>query len=187
MSQRATMGRVGRSSLLALIVILLVLGSWAALRLGPPSRRPPPEVPARGESRGEPVTHDAIEAPHPPEPEIVFFTVGRGPEGVAFDGTTIWVANQFSDSVTRLRAADGANVCVTKSGSNTLTKLRAGDGAVLGTFAVGDGPSGVAFDGASIWVANFFGQSVLKLRPSDGAVLATVAVPDGPADVLAAG
>src|SRR5207249_7395436 len=56
-----------------------------------------------------------------------------------------------------------------------------------GTFAVGDGPSGVAFDGASIWVANFFGQSVLKLRPSDGAVLATVAVPDGPADVLAAG
>src|SRR5437879_6747316 len=103
MSQRATMGRVGRSSLLALIVILLVLGSWAALRLGPPSRRPPPEVPARGESRGEPVTHDAIEAPHPPETEIVFFTVGRGTEGVALGGKTMWVGWQISNSVARRR------------------------------------------------------------------------------------
>ena len=142
MSQRATMGRVGRSSLLALIVILLVLGSWAALRLGPPSRRPPPEVPARGESRGEPVTHDAIEAPHPPEPEIVFFTVGRGPEGVAFDGANIWVANFLS---------------------NNVTKLRASDGGFVGTFSVGASPFGAAFDGANIWVANATSNSVSKL------------------------
>ena len=154
------MGRVGRSSLLALIVILLVLGSWAALRLGPPSRRPPPEVPARGESRGEPVTHDAIEAPHPPEPEIVFFTVGRGPEGVAFDGTTIWVANQFSDSVTRLRAADGA---------------------VLGTVPVGSRPLAVAFDGINAWVTNNRSGTVTKLHATDGAVLGAFPVGEGPA------
>src|ERR1700680_3023816 len=61
------------------------------------------------------------------------FAVGVNPEGVAFDGANIWVAN---------------------NGSNTVTKLRASDGANLGTFAVGGGPEGVAFDGANIWVTN---------------------------------
>src|SRR5207253_11447517 len=51
------------------------------------------------------------------------FHVGTGP--AAFDGANIWVANQGSNSVTKLRASDGAN---------------------LGTFAVGDSPSGIAFD-----------------------------------------
>ena len=55
------------------------------------------------------------------------------PRGVAFDGTSIWVANYFSDNV---------------------TKLRASDGAALGTFAVGSTPDAVAFDGTSIWVTN---------------------------------
>jgi DNA-binding beta-propeller fold protein YncE len=52
---------------------------------------------------------------------------------VAFDGSSIWVANW---------------------NSNNVTKLRASDGAALGTFAVGANPLGVAFDGSSIWVAN---------------------------------
>src|SRR5437016_1620158 len=56
------------------------------------------------------------------------FAVGKSPYGVAFDGANIWVANQSS---------------------NNVTKLRASDGVVLGTFAVGSGPSGVAFDGAN--------------------------------------
>jgi hypothetical protein len=59
--------------------------------------------------------------------------VGNAPFGVAFDGASIWVANAFSDNV---------------------SKLRASDGATLGTFAVGDSPRAVAFDGANIWVAN---------------------------------
>jgi DNA-binding beta-propeller fold protein YncE len=36
-----------------------------------------------------------------------------------------------------------------------VTKLRASDGTVLGTFAVGSNPVGVAFDGANIWVGNY--------------------------------
>ncbi|HTD23717.1 MAG TPA: hypothetical protein VK738_13750 [Terriglobales bacterium] len=59
------------------------------------------------------------------------FAVGNSPEGVAFDGANIWVAN---------------------NNGNTVSKLRASDGAVLGTFAVGLSPYGVAFDGANIWV-----------------------------------
>src|ERR1700745_1204336 len=55
------------------------------------------------------------------------FAVGTNPFGLAFDGANIWVANNGSDNV---------------------TKLRASDGKVLGTFAVGSNPIGVAFDGA---------------------------------------
>ena len=39
-------------------------------------------------------------------------------------------------------------------GSNNVTKLNT-SGTVLGTFAVGPGPWGVAFDGANIWVTNY--------------------------------
>jgi ubiquinone/menaquinone biosynthesis C-methylase UbiE len=46
------------------------------------------------------------------------FTVGSNPVGMAFDGTSMWVANR---------------------GSTTVTKLRASDGSVLGNFTV---PSG---------------------------------------------
>src|SRR5271165_3660461 len=70
------------------------------------------------------------------------FSVGSGPQGVAFDGANIWVANAGSNNVTKLRAADGAN---------------------LGTFSVASSPQGVAFDGANIWVANGADVTVSKL------------------------
>lgn len=41
-----------------------------------------------------------------------------------------------------------------------ITKLRVRDGVVLGTFAVGTAPEGVAFDGTNIWVANFSSKNV---------------------------
>jgi DNA-binding beta-propeller fold protein YncE len=61
------------------------------------------------------------------------YPVGGAPEGVAFDGTNIWVAIY---------------------GSNNVTKLLASSGAVVGTYPVGSYPTGVAFDGTNIWVAN---------------------------------
>ena len=66
---------------------------------------------------------------------------GNGPQGIAFDGANIWVANFASDNVSKLRASDGAN---------------------LGTFATGNYPVGIAFDGANIWVTNDFSDSVSK-------------------------
>ncbi|HET9866676.1 MAG TPA: hypothetical protein VFQ06_05240, partial [Nitrospira sp.] len=56
------------------------------------------------------------------------FKVGLGPEGVATDGASVFVANQFSD---------------------TVTKLSASDGAVIGSYTVGHRPVALAFDGAS--------------------------------------
>ena len=70
------------------------------------------------------------------------FSPGTHPFGVAFDGTNIWVANE---------------------GTNNVTKLRASDGITLGTFAVGTNPTAAAFDGANIWVINDGGNSASKL------------------------
>ena len=123
------------------------------------------------------------------------FNVGSwaGEQGIAFDGANLWIANEFSNAVTKLRASDGAvlgtftiaapwdvasdgaNVWVTNV-QGTVTKLRASDGAKLGTFTVGWYPWGVTFDGAHIWVANRLGNTVTKLRASDGTILGTFPV-----------
>jgi len=130
------------------------------------------------------------------------FPVGTNPYGVAFDGANVWVTNQGSSSVSKLRASDGtvlgtfavgtlpagvafdgANIWVANYGSNTVSKLRASDGALLGTFGVGIQPIGVAFDGANIWVTNFNSNTVSKLRASDGAVLGAFPVGTAPRGV----
>jgi hypothetical protein len=61
------------------------------------------------------------------------FPTGSGPYGVAFDGSSIWVVNDFA---------------------GTVSKLRASDGEALGTFTVGPFPEFVAFDGANVWITN---------------------------------
>lgn len=117
------------------------------------------------------------------------FTAGTAPRGLAFDGSNIWVTNQTSNNVTKLRASDGANLgtfpvgtgpigiafdganmWVMNGGSSNLTKLRASDGANLGTIASVSGFD-VVFDGANIWVASFNGGMVGKYRTSDGSNL----------------
>src|ERR1044071_6599372 len=92
--------------------------------------------------------------------------VGEGPESVTSDGSYVFVANQFS---------------------NTVTKLRASDGVVVGTFAVGRRPVALAFDGANVWVANYLSNNVMKLDPATGTVVGTFAVGEGPAGLLCAG
>jgi hypothetical protein len=58
------------------------------------------------------------------------FSVGAGPEGIAFDGTNMWVANYGDDTVTKLSPT----------------------GATLGTYAVPGG--NIAFDGCHMWAVN---------------------------------
>lgn len=53
--------------------------------------------------------------------------------GVAFDGTYVWVVNDWLCTVTKLRASDGANFGVFR-------------------LPLSDAPLGAAFDGANIWV-----------------------------------
>ena len=121
------------------------------------------------------------------------FTTGLGAEGMLFDGDHVWVANRYTDSVTKIRASDGAplgdfavgsepralafdgqHVWVGNYAGQTLTKLRAYDGAVMDTVNLGTRIDDVEFDGEYLWVAhgNMSG-TISKVRPSDGAVLAT--------------
>jgi hypothetical protein len=69
-------------------------------------------------------------------------TVGNKPFGVAFDGTYIWVVNQYDDSVDVLNKVSG--------------------GIVVST-TVGHLPQGIVFDGSSMWVPNNGGTTVSKL------------------------
>ncbi|MGH9788214.1 MAG: YncE family protein, partial [Candidatus Acidiferrales bacterium] len=59
--------------------------------------------------------------------------------GIAFDGVTLWVAT---------------------NGTNSVARVSPSTGAVLATFSTGKSPMGVAFDGSNIWVANFGSNSV---------------------------
>ncbi len=136
------------------------------------------------------------------EPAFGDFAVGDFPVAVAFDGSSIWVANQSSDNVTKLRASDGetlgtfavgdgpsavafdgSSIWVANHSSDDVTKLRASDGTSLGTFPVGDGPSALAFDRISMWVANSESDNVTKLA-SNGDVEGTFAVPDKPSALV---
>lgn len=87
--------------------------------------------------------------------------VGRRPVGVAYDSATatVWVANNLSD---------------------TVTKLAASDGTILGTFATGRGPFGVLAAFGSIFVSNFFDGTLTRLS-SDGLTKSSILVGDGAA------
>src|SRR5579872_5007224 len=68
------------------------------------------------------------------------------PNGIAFDGTNIWVADETGEKVVRWRASDGycelgAGLCTYTAGSS-------------------DGPFGLAYDGRYMWVTNRDASSV---------------------------
>jgi len=121
--------------------------------------------------------------------------VGKNPYGVVFDGVNVWVSNQASNTISKLRASDGATVGTYPVGvspqgiafdgndiwvanyiDNNITRLRASDGANQGTVPVGINPVGVAFDGTNIWVTNSFDGTISKIRGHDGALLGTFPV-----------
>jgi hypothetical protein len=82
-----------------------------------------------------------------------------GPEAAAFDGTYVWVATQFNNSITRIRVSDST---------------------VAGAFLVGKRPVALLYAAGYIWCANLFGNTVTKVTPSTGAIAATYNVADGP-------
>jgi YVTN family beta-propeller protein len=124
--------------------------------------------------------------------------VGALPNGVAFDGTNIWVTNFGSDNVTKINpttgatisthptgtdpndvAFDGTNIWVTNDGSANVTKINATTGATT-THPSGSGPRGIAFDGTNIWVTNTGSNNVTKINPTTGATISTTNVGTNP-------
>src|SRR5688500_8553576 len=82
--------------------------------------------------------------------------------GISYFASALWVSNKLGNSVTKLSTA----------------------GAVLGTYAVGRAPFGVAGAGDSVYVTNFFGKTVTRLRAADGFNLGTFDVGDGAAGII---
>jgi hypothetical protein len=121
-------------------------------------------------------------------------TLGGEPQGIAFDGSRVWTANDASSvsivtpgasvpwTVTTVTTGfttprgvlyDGASIWVTDRSAGRLQKLDA-NGAILQTVTVGAGPHFPVFDGSNIWVPNRSSQSLSVVRASTGAVLATL-------------
>jgi len=77
------------------------------------------------------------------------YPTGDGPRGIAYDGTSIWVANYDANNVSKINPATG-----------TKTDFPSGTGI--------SNPHAIAFDGTSIWVANYTGNNVSKINPATG-------------------
>ena len=74
---------------------------------------------------------------------------GTYPSALASDGTHVWVANSYA---------------------NTVAMMNASDGTLLRDIAVGQYPAALAFDGTHIWVANSTDGTVSVLNPNDGSM-----------------
>lgn len=94
------------------------------------------------------------------------YDVGAGAEFSTFDGTHVWVANQFS---------------------NTVSKVNISNGSVAANYPVTGNPLGIAYDGRSIWVSRFAANEVSALDPFTGQVTHTVKTEKGPGFLLYAG
>ncbi|MEX0879453.1 MAG: S-layer homology domain-containing protein [Thermoanaerobaculia bacterium] len=116
--------------------------------------------------------------------------LGASPNGIAFDGSRFWTANEGSVSIVTPGPAvpwaattiatgftqprgivfDGVNVWVIDTSAGLL-KLDA-SGAILQSVAIGS-PRGVVFDGTNLWVPGNSSELTV-VRASTGAVLATL-------------
>ena len=95
------------------------------------------------------------------------YAVGDEPRALLFDGSSLWVANFFDNSLTKLAASDcGA--------------APDGCGQSLGTFEVDDLPVALAFDGDNLWVASSLEQTVSAVSPASGEVIGRYALPHVP-------
>src|SRR5262249_15155007 len=123
---------------------------------------------------------------------VTTFSQGN-PQGMAFDGTRIWVGNSSEldivtpgaslpwttttvttgFSVLRGMLYDGASVWAVDAGADRLLKLDA-SGAILQTVTLGDQPTFPAFDGSNIWVPGQVTNVLTVVRTSTGAILATI-------------
>lgn len=128
------------------------------------------------------------------------YTVGSGAEFSVFDGTYVWIANQFSDTVVKLSAAngsvagtfsvtgnplgiafDGKNIWVSRYEANDVVALDRATGTIVGTVKTEKGPGYLLYNGKDLWVVNRLSKSVQKINPGTGEVTGTYGVGKKPA------
>ncbi len=120
--------------------------------------------------------------------------LGAGPQGLAFDGSRLWTANNGGSVsiVTPSQSApwpvttvsngfdsplgavfDGVNVWITDPGAGTLLRLDS-QGTILQTVVLGNNPFFPVFDGVNLWVPCVTSNSVAVVRASTGELVATL-------------
>jgi DNA-binding beta-propeller fold protein YncE len=129
--------------------------------------------------------------------KLVTYASGNNPDGIVFDGTSMWVANYAPATVTRIRASDGAilktipvgirgvsnprllaydkvskKIWVTVGGDNKVKKIDPATNQIIGNYSVPGFPYAIVFDGTFMWVTQGMLNTVAKIRTSDGAILA---------------
>jgi hypothetical protein len=125
------------------------------------------------------------------------FITAAGPSiATLFDGTNIWTANSFDNTVTKIIAVsstlvatypagnfpgalayDGVNLWVTNEGDNTVTKILAATGAILGNFPTGNSSGNyytqiVTDLAGSVWIPNGPDNTVSQIDTVTGATTA---------------
>jgi DNA-binding beta-propeller fold protein YncE len=93
-------------------------------------------------------------------PQVLSYPVGESPRALLLAGDSLWVANFFGNSVTKL----GASGC---------SAAEASCGGTLGTYSVDELPVALAFDGQQLWAASSLKQTVSALDPDTGKAVAS--------------
>ena len=154
---------------------------WEA---GPMSTSTAAATPSATRTPAPTPTPEATRTPTPALTTITYPT-GNGPVAVAFDGSNIWVANEFDDTVTKLSASDGTKLATFPVGDGPRALAFDGQSVwVVATVAVGDGPIALAYDGQDIWVSNNAGLSVSVLDGGDASVLQSLSIHDNPGPLV---
>ena len=145
---------------------------------------------------------DTAAEPTPPKVVERSIPAGDGPDGIAVDGTTVWVSNSSGGTLTRLSTETreqigepipvGANpdevearngvVWVANTDSDSVTRLKNGEPR---EFFVGDGPEGLSLSNRYLWVANGDSDTVSRIDLSSGEVLTPIPVENKPIGIYA--
>lgn len=104
-------------------------------------------------------------------PKVLSYPVDDSPRALLTTGESIWVANFFGNSVTRL----STSACAVSA---------EGCGESVGTYPVDDLPVALAYDGERVWAASSLKQTLSALDPESGAVISTYALPHVPSALL---
>jgi YVTN family beta-propeller protein len=116
---------------------------------------------------------------------------GSYPLGITYGAGTIWVANRYSGSVTRVSpkknkagktirvgfspyalAYGSGSIWVTNESSGTVSRINPRRNRVTKTIRVGGGPNGVVVAFGSVWVADYRLGRVLRIDPKKNRVTA---------------
>jgi len=133
--------------------------------------------------------------------------VGDGPDGVAVNGSDVWVANSLDNTVSRVSAetdhqevdptpvgnsptgvaVGNGSVWVTNAGDGTISQLNADTGDVEHTIDVHSPVRGIAYGANSLWVTDPVGNAVIRVPVASPNETTRIDVGSGPSAIAFGG